>query len=73
MASVSYKKGKILFFGGKMLQHQNVPATKRLGTKSYGSQNVDTKKLKILFEKCSPPHNNENILKWNLFWLQKFL
>ena len=32
IARVSYNKGKFLFFGGKMLQRQNVPATKRLGT-----------------------------------------
>ena len=38
-----------------MLQRQNVPATKRLGTKTSGHQNINTKKLKILVRKMPSP------------------
>ena len=45
---------KFLFFGGKLLLRQNVPATKRLGKKRSGRQNVDTRKLKIHVKKIQP-------------------
>ena len=60
---VSYNKGKFLFFRGKMLQRQNVPAIKSLCTKSSGRHNVDTKKFKIRVKKSSPSHKKENIGK----------
>ena len=49
-----------------MLQRQIVPATKHLGTRSSGRQNVDTKKLKFRVKKCSPSDNKENIKKFYL-------
>ena len=35
------------FFGGKILQRQNVSASKRRATKRFGRLNVDTKKSRI--------------------------
>jgi len=61
MARVSYKKGKFLFFDGKLLQRQIVPATKHLDTKSSGRQNVDIKMLKIFVQKSNSPQNKEKL------------
>ena len=53
IARVSYKKDNFLFIGGKMLQRQNVPATKHLGTNISGMapkgrhQKVEDPRLKM--------------------------
>ena len=51
----------------------NVSATTRLGTKSSGRQNEDTKNLKFRAEICSHPHKNESFVKEKSFWSQDFL
>ena len=49
-----------------------MPATKQLGTRSSGRQNVDTKLLSIHVKKCRPPHNKENIKKLYFFGDKNF-
>ena len=56
------KKDKFLFFGSKMIQRQNVPATKRPGTKSSCHQNADTEKLRVNITKSSSPDNKKKPL-----------
>ena len=52
-----------MYFGGKMLQRQYVPATKRHITKISGRQNIDTKKFMTCVKKISSSHSKENIIE----------
>ena len=57
IARVSYRTDKFFFFGDKMLQHQNVSATKRHVTKRSWHQNLHTKKLNNCTKISIPPQN----------------
>ena len=57
------RTANFFFFDCKLLQRQNVSASKRFGTTRYGRRNIDTKKLQIRARKCSHPHNSVTLAR----------